>query len=113
MVDVLREDGFDPVALSITGGRRMNIGARGVTVPKRVLVQTLQAAFTSGRLKVAKGLPLADALLDELAAFQEKITARGHDTYAAASGKHDDLVLAVALAVWFAEVRGRLSRRSA
>ncbi len=58
-------------------------------------------------------MPVADALLGELAAFQEKITARGHDTYAAASGEHDDLVLAVALAVWFAEVRGRLSRRSA
>ncbi len=103
VVDVLRKDGFEPVAVLITGGKRMGIGAGGVTVPKRVLVQALQAVFTSGRLKVAKGLPLADALLDELAGFQEKITARGHDTYAARAGEHDDLVLAVALAVWFAD----------
>ena len=106
VVDVLRKDGFEPVAVSITGGRRMSIRAGGVTVPKPVLVQALQAAFTDGRLKVAKGLPLADALLDELAGFEEKITARGHDIYAAASGEHDDLVLAVALAVWAAECAG-------
>ena len=49
---------------------------------------------------------LTDALLDELAGFEEKITARGHDIYAAASGEHDDLVLAVALAVWAAECAG-------
>ncbi len=30
-----------------------------------------------------------------------RFTAKGRDTYAARSGEHDDLVMAVALAVWF------------
>ena len=54
-----------------------------------------------GRFKVAKGLPLASALMGELQAFQVRLTAKGRDTYAAKAGKHDDLVMAVALAVWF------------
>ncbi len=50
-----------------------------------------------------KRLPLAGALMGELQAFQVRLTARGRDTYAANPGEHDDLVMAVALAVWFGE----------
>ena len=32
--------------------------------------------------------------------FRVTLTAKGRDTYAARSGEHDDLVIAVALAVW-------------
>ncbi len=71
-----------------------------VYVPKRELVRGLVTAFENGRLKIAKGLPLAGALIDELQAFRVTLTAKGRDTYAARSGEHDDLVLAVALAVW-------------
>ncbi len=72
-----------------------------VYVPKRELVRGLVTAFENGRLKIAKGLPLAGALMGELRAFQMRFTAKGRDTYAARSGEHDDLVMAVALAVWF------------
>ncbi len=64
----------------------------------------LVTAFENGRLKIAKGLPLAGALMGELRAFKVRFTAKGRDTYAARSGAHDDLVMAVALAVWFAGV---------
>ncbi len=46
-----------------------------------------------------KGLALAGALVSELQAFRVQLTAKGRDTYAAHSAGHDDLVLAVALAV--------------
>ena len=45
-------------------------------------------------------MALADAFMDELQAFRVTLTAKGRDTYAARSGGHDDLVIAVALAVW-------------
>ncbi len=45
--------------------------------------------------------------MGELQAFQVRFTAKGRDTYGALSGKHDDLVMAVALAVWFAALGGR------
>ena len=47
------------------------------------------------------GLPLAGALLGELRAFKVRFTAKRRDTYATRSGEHEDLVMAVALAVWF------------
>ena len=69
-------------------------------MPKRELVRGLVTAFEGGRLKIAKGLPLGGAFMDELRAFRVTLTAKGHDVYAARSGEHDDLVVAVALAVW-------------
>ena len=60
----------------------------------------LVAAIETGRLKIAKGLPLAGALVSELQAFRVPLTAKGRHTYAARSAEHDDLVLAVALAMW-------------
>ncbi len=52
---------------------------------------------------MADGLPEAGVLLRELADFRVSITAKANETFGAGShGGHDDLVLAVALAVWAA-----------
>ncbi len=45
------------------------------SVPKRSLVRPLVAALEGGRLKVAKGLAEAEALVRELQAFRRQITA--------------------------------------
>ena len=102
----MRQAGLAPIAVSITSGRRERFANGMAYVPKRELVRGLVVAFEAGRLKVAKGLPLADALMCELQAFRVRLTARGRDTYAARSGAHDDLVLAVALAVWWVTREG-------
>jgi hypothetical protein len=44
-------------------------------------------------------LPHAEVLVRELQAFKVEITEAGTETYGG-KGQHDDLVLAVALAVW-------------
>lgn len=55
------------------------------------------------RLKIAK-LPLAATLKAELKNFKRKYTPAGHEQYEAwRSGDHDDLVLALAIALWTAE----------
>ena len=100
VVDAMRQAGLAPVAVSITSGRRARCANGMVYVPKRELVRGMVLAFEARRLKIAKRLPLADALAGELQAFRVRLTAKGRDTYAARSGEHDDLVLAVALAVW-------------
>ena len=111
VVDAMRVAGLKPIAVSITSGKRSR-RANGMSyIPKRELVRVLVTAFENGRLKIAKGLPLAKAFIGELQAFQVRLTARGHDTYAARSGEHDDLVLAVALAVWRCQSLSLLSAR--
>jgi hypothetical protein len=67
------------------------------------LVATLQVVFQSKRLQVANRLKLANAFVTEMLAFRVKLSPQGHDTYGAEPGEHDDLVLAVGVALWHAE----------
>jgi hypothetical protein len=70
-------------------------------VPKRDLIAAPQVLLQSRALKIAAELPEAETLVAELQNFRYEITRSGNDTYAAwREGDHDDLVLAVALAVW-------------
>ena len=79
---------------------------------KRLLVGAVQVALQNGRLKVGKQLPLAPVLVKEMLAFRAKLTPSGNVTYGVPdtsdwrNGTHDDLVLAVALAIWAAERGG-------
>jgi hypothetical protein len=69
-------------------------------VPKLTLVSRLQALLHEGRLKILRELAEAETLVRELQDFRIEFTAAGHLTFNARSGKHDDLVLALAIAVW-------------
>ena len=93
--------------LTITSGSRARLDESGRwRVPKKLLVANVRRLLGTGRLKVADGLPEAAALLRELADFRVTITAKVNETFGAGtSGGHDDLVLAVALAVWGHAVR--------
>ena len=66
-------------------------------VPKNDLIAGLQVMLETGSLQVAAGLQFANALLEELLEFRATASAKGNEIY---EGPHDDLVLAVALAVW-------------
>jgi hypothetical protein len=107
VTDLLKKSGVSHVGVTITAGNR----ERGTNVPKRNLVSALQVAFSTGRLKIAKGLELATVLKEELLNFKLKINvATGHDSYEAwREGEHDDLVLAAALAVWAADRRSKMA----
>lgn len=88
----------------ITGGDAVHREFDLARVPKRDLVGVVQVALQTGRLKIAAQLPEAETLTKELQNFQVKITDTAHDTYGAwREGTHDDLVLALALALWQAK----------
>ena len=59
------------------------------------LIQQLQIAFEHGRIEIADD----PVLLDELRAYSMTRTATGRPVYAAASGAHDDCVMALAIAL--------------
>ncbi len=109
VVDMLRERGLRFKAVTITGGDKTKYSARGASVPKRDLVSALEVPFNSGTLKVAEGLELWPALKAELLTFRRKINLKtAHDSYEHwRASDHDDLVLAAALACWWAAKRGR------
>jgi hypothetical protein len=77
-----------------------------VHIPKGQLVSGLMAAFDRGVITMSENSKEADAILEELANFEIHISDEGHDSYYAAPAHHDDLVIALALAVWAADVDG-------
>jgi hypothetical protein len=90
--------------IQITGGSEVTNENGTTRVPKRDLVSSAQVALQNDRLQIAAALPDAQTLIRELQNFQVKITDNAHDTYGAwREGTNDDLVLAVALALWIAE----------
>ena len=105
VVDLFNQAGLNPVGVLIHGGDRASHEGGVWRVPKRDLVACLQVLFQSGRLKISSKLPLAEALQAELLNFKVKIDpATAHDSYSAwREQDHDDMVLSVALAAWWAE----------
>jgi hypothetical protein len=100
VLDMLRAGGSVPTPVSIIGKSRVkrNLGgSRGV--PKTTLMQGMSAAMGNGELKIACDCAMADALADEMRAFVRSITQHGNVTIEARR-THDDLILAVALAMW-------------
>lgn len=106
-VDMFTAAGVKPRAVTITGGNEVNREhpSFNLKVPQRELISTLVALYQGPRLKMAKNLDLAPVLTNELVNFKVKINiATGNDSYEAwRESIHDDLVLAVALACWYAE----------
>jgi hypothetical protein len=71
-------------------------------IAKGILISGLDARLHTGELRIAAALSDAGALADELKDFRRMVSAAGRATWSARTGAHDDLVLAVAIALWFA-----------
>lgn len=108
VIESLRNAGLDCYGVMIHGGDSVSRMDGGWRVPKRELVGTVEVLLQNQRLKFSKGLALADVLQAELQSFKATIKlSTGHVSYAAdetwREGEHDDTVLALCMAAWFAE----------
>jgi len=73
----------------------------GAGVAKKDLVGAVQIPLQSGRLRFAEALELTPVLVKEMEAYRVKVTAARNETFEAWRERdHDDLVLALALAVY-------------
>jgi hypothetical protein len=109
VVDLIRKARVKAVLrpVVITAGQQTTSANGFWNVPKKDLVSTLQVLLQSRRLEIAKGLPTAKLLTDELANFKVKVTTNATETFEAWRERdHDDLVLALAVAVWLGEREG-------
>jgi hypothetical protein len=107
VVDSLRQENIcNIIGVTIHGGTSLTEEepGRSYHVPKRNLVSALQVLIQSERLKIAKDLEYATILKQEILNFRVKVNpANGHETFEAwREGEHDDLVLATAMASWYA-----------
>jgi hypothetical protein len=107
VIDSLRQAGLTLVAVSLHGGDTVSHTGLNYRTPKRDVVGAVQVVLQQRRLHFAEALPLTAVLTQELLNFKVKIDpATAHDSYSAWRERdHDDLVLALALAVWWGEMQ--------
>ena len=109
VVDLLRQAKISTIPVTISAGDKEAFDNEmgGWRVPKRILVSNLQVLLQTKILKFASDIEDIQILVNELLNFKVKITPTGNDTYEAwREGDHDDLVLAMALAAWYANKYG-------
>jgi phage FluMu gp28-like protein len=96
--------GCEVAAVTITGGGQESKRRPGEwSVPKRDLMAGVQVGLEQGELRIAKGLRETGVLVEELLDLRMTVRATGRVRVGAdGAGEHDDLAMAVALAVWMA-----------
>jgi hypothetical protein len=102
VLDLFRASGVGATLrpLTITGGE----GGKGTTVAKKNLVGALQVPLQTRRIRIPASLPLASELATELEAFRVKVTASRNEAFEAWRERdHDDMVVALALALYLAQ----------
>jgi hypothetical protein len=101
--DLFAKHGLKPVRITITAGAEVTeLGHRRYGVPKSLLISNIDARLHCSELRFAEDLTEGEALKDELVNFQRHVTAAGRATFEARSGRHDDIVLSIACALWWA-----------
>jgi hypothetical protein len=101
--DMFVEGGLRPKRVSITNGNDVSqLNGDSWGVPKSYLISNMESRIHSAELKVAKALLESGPLREELLDFERHVTDSGRTTWGARVGKHDDIVLACSLAVWWA-----------
>jgi len=104
VAEMFVEEGLNPVLIKLTSGLEYRTTETGFNVPKLDIIAVLQILLQNGLYKVSKKLRLADHFLKELQNFKYEMTAKGNLTMEAARDAiHDDLVLSVGIALWYAE----------
>jgi hypothetical protein len=102
LFDMAVEQGLDPIGVMIHGGFEIHRKPYDsvVSVPKMRLVAELDKRLQTGDLFVHESLKDWPVLRRELLNFRPEITRSGQETWNARSGEHDDLVLALGLALF-------------
>jgi hypothetical protein len=98
--DIADDAGLRPTRVVITAGSEQSWSNGAWHVAKATLVSILDARLHLGELRFAKELLEAGAMREELKDFKRKVSAAGRFQYEARATRHDDLVLAVAIALW-------------
>jgi hypothetical protein len=109
VIDMFKQEGIRPICVTITGGNAESYvkDSGEHHVAKIILVTRLQQLLQSGRLEIQADLPTAKILETELQDFRADYTDSGLLKFNAREGQHDDLVLALAIAIWRAYKRRR------
>lgn len=89
--------------ISITAGAGFSPDGNGFKVAKKDLASCMQVLLQTKRVKIAK-IPLRPVLIKEMENFKVKVTSAANESFESWRERdHDDILLAVAMALWVGE----------
>lgn len=90
-------------AITTTGAESYTREGRKFNVGKARLIGTFIGAYDNGKVHINPDLPMWPQLEREMLGFRAELSAQGRAKFEAKSGEHDDLLFALAQAVWYGE----------
>lgn len=107
--DMMAAKGIRPKAVTITVGEAYSRVGSQIHIGKARLIGTFLGAFDAGKVRVNPNMPIWPALEREMLSFRAEMSAQGRAKFEAEQGEHDDMLFALAMAVWYGEevLRGK------
>ncbi len=101
--DMFRTKGIRPKAVTITNGEAFTRVGPEYHVGKARLIGKFLGAFDSGKVQVNPNMPIWPAVEREMLAFRAEMSTQGRVKLEAEQGENDDMLFALAMAVWYGE----------
>lgn len=106
ILDMLTAEGIKATPIQLTGGEAESCVNGTYHVSKSFVIGKFLAAWDASRVQVPATASFLPILETELKAFRGAMTSQGRAKFEAEQGEHDDLVMALAQAVWYFEQHG-------
>jgi len=101
--DMLRAKGVRLKAITITAGETLTRVGPEIHVGKARLIGKFLGAFDSGKVQVNPNMPIWPQVEKEMLSFRAEMSAQGRVKMEAEPGENDDMLFALAMAIWYGE----------
>lgn len=101
--DIIKRMGVKVRGIKYTGGDGFKVEGRNVNVSKALMVSGFLGISEGGRFAMPSRASFEVLFKAELRDFRGEISKLGRMRFEAEEGSHDDLIMSVCQAVWFAE----------
>ena len=101
--DMLRAKGVRMKSITITAGEAYSRQGNFMHVGKARLIGKFLGAFDSGKVHVNPNMAIWPAVEREMLAFRAEMSTQGRVKLEAEQGENDDMLFALAMAVWYGE----------
>jgi hypothetical protein len=100
---MLRVRGVRLEAIVITAGNAITRESASIHVGKARLIGKFLGAFDAGKVHINPNMPIWPQLEREMLSYRAEMSAQGRAKFEAEEGEHDDMLFALAQAVWYCE----------
>jgi hypothetical protein len=101
--DILKAKGIRPKAIMITSGNAIKREGNTIHISKARMIGKFIGAFDAGKVHINPSMPIWPKVERELLSFRAELTAQGNARFEAEEGENDDMLMALAQAVWYGE----------